>query len=202
MVMAAEHLRVRAEVEAGQVEVGKRVAVADVEEEVGAALVVAVLEHLDQREAEQPVVELDGAFHVAADQRGVVHAAGGRRRACVPRLEVLLGQLGAPCGECAATLFAVYAVAHTDSSAPSGPAVNTSAPESVRRTASPVASSPTSSSDPLPTATKRWTCGASGTVTDFAWLQATAPQHRVALVDVDGALVALAAGDAEPARRR
>ena len=99
MVVAAEHLGVRAEVEAGQVEVGERVALADVEEEVGRPGVVAVLEHLDQREAEQAVEELDGALHVAADQGDVVHAPGARRRPLVGRLEVPGGDLLAACGE-------------------------------------------------------------------------------------------------------
>ena len=64
------------------------------------ALVVAVLEHLDQREAEQAVVELDGALDVAADVRGVVHAAGGRRRAFARGLRYCSVSSGAPCGQC------------------------------------------------------------------------------------------------------
>ena len=59
VVVAAEHLPYGAEVEAGEVEEGQGVAVADVEEEVRRARVVAVLEQLGQREAEEPLVEVD-----------------------------------------------------------------------------------------------------------------------------------------------
>ena len=44
---------------AGEVEEGEHVAVADVEEQVRAALVVAVLEELHEREPEQVLVEGD-----------------------------------------------------------------------------------------------------------------------------------------------
>ena len=57
VVEATEPLGVGAEVEAGEVEEGERVAVADVEEEVGRALVVAILEDLGQRELEEVLVE-------------------------------------------------------------------------------------------------------------------------------------------------
>ena len=57
MVQTAEALGVRVEVETGEVEEHEQVAVADVEEEVGRALVVAVLEELGEREFEQPLVE-------------------------------------------------------------------------------------------------------------------------------------------------
>ena len=77
VVQPAEHLGVRADVEAGEVEEGEQVAVADVEEEVRGAGVVAVLDQLGQREAEHVLVEADGPLDVAADQRGVVQAAGG-----------------------------------------------------------------------------------------------------------------------------
>ena len=98
MVVAAEHLLVRAEVEPRQVEVGQRVAVADVEEEVRRAFVVAVLEHLDQRESEDTLEELHGALDVAADQRDVMHTAGGAGRAVGLRCEVLCGKLVAAGG--------------------------------------------------------------------------------------------------------
>ena len=68
------------DVQAGEVEEGQQVAVADVEEEVRGAGVVAVLDQLGQREAEHVLVEADRPLDVAADQRGVVQAAGGRRR--------------------------------------------------------------------------------------------------------------------------
>ena len=76
VVEAAEHLGVGAEVEPGQVEERQRVAVADVEEEVGRAPVVAVLEQLGQRELEQALVEVDRALDVRAEQGDVVHARG------------------------------------------------------------------------------------------------------------------------------
>ncbi len=81
VVQAAEHLGVRTEVEAGEVEEGEQVLVADVEEEVRRARVVAVLDQLGEREAEEALVEGDGPLDVAADQGGVVQAAGARRRA-------------------------------------------------------------------------------------------------------------------------
>jgi hypothetical protein len=81
VVQAAEHLGVRADVQAGEVEEGEQVAVADVEEEVRGAGVVAVLDQLGQREAEHVLVEAHGPLDVAADQRGVVQAARGRGRA-------------------------------------------------------------------------------------------------------------------------
>ena len=61
----AEHLCVVAEVETGEVEEREQVAVADVEEEVRGALVVAVLEQLGERELQQVLVERDRPFHVA-----------------------------------------------------------------------------------------------------------------------------------------
>ena len=57
---------------------------ADVEEEVRRALVVAVLEQLDEREAEQVLVEADRALGIGADQREVVHAAAVRLRPLAP----------------------------------------------------------------------------------------------------------------------
>ena len=78
VVEAAEPLGVGAEVEAGEVEEGDRVAVADVEEEVGRALVVTVLEDLGQRELEEVLVEADRPLDVRAQEGDVVHAT--RRR--------------------------------------------------------------------------------------------------------------------------
>lgn len=96
MVVPAQHLHVRLQVETGEIEVGEGVAMADVEEEVGAALVVAVLEHLDEREAQHAVVEQDGALDVAADHRHMMYATGSRRGSRRSWFEVLFGQLGAP----------------------------------------------------------------------------------------------------------
>ena len=88
MVQAAEHLRVRTEVEAGQVEERERVPVADVEEEVRRAAVVAVLEQHRQRELEQVLVEADRPLDVGADQGDVVHPPGGRLGPFPARVQV------------------------------------------------------------------------------------------------------------------
>jgi hypothetical protein len=71
----AEHLRVVAEVERREVEEGEEIAVADVEEEVRRALVVAVFEQLGERELEQILIERDGLLDVAGEERDVVHTA-------------------------------------------------------------------------------------------------------------------------------
>src|SRR5882757_3302759 len=83
---AADRLLEGGVIVAGEVEEPEQVAVPDVEEEVRRSGVVAVLDHLHQREAEQSLVEVDRLLDVAADQRDVVDAAGGRRPR--PRLEV------------------------------------------------------------------------------------------------------------------
>src|SRR4051795_11981601 len=88
VVQAAEDLGVRADVQAREVEEGQQVAVADVEEEVRGARVVAVVDQLGQREAEHVLVEAHGRLDVAADQGGVVQPAGGGRRPCVRVLQV------------------------------------------------------------------------------------------------------------------
>src|SRR3954451_23983210 len=88
VVQAAEHLGVGADVQAGEVEEGDEVAVADVEEEVRGARVVTVLDQLGQREAEYVLIEAHDPLHVAADQRGVVQPARRGRRALTGRLQV------------------------------------------------------------------------------------------------------------------
>src|SRR4051794_6777100 len=88
VVQPAEDLGVGADVEAGEVEEGQQVAVADVEEEVRGPGVVPVLDQLGEREAEHVLVEADCPLDVAADQRGVVQAARGRLRTLAGRLEV------------------------------------------------------------------------------------------------------------------
>ena len=88
MVEPAEHLGVVAEVEAREVEEGEQVAVADVEEEVRRALVVAVLEELGERELEEILVERDGRLDVAGQQCDVVHAARRRGLALLRRPQV------------------------------------------------------------------------------------------------------------------
>src|SRR5688572_8074367 len=94
VVQPAEHLGVGPDIEAGEVEEGQQVAVADVEEEVVRALVVAVLEDLGQGEFEQLLVEADRLLDVGRDQGDVVHAPGGRLRPLAGRLEVAGDQLG------------------------------------------------------------------------------------------------------------
>jgi hypothetical protein len=67
-------------------------------------------------------------------------------------------------------------------------------PARVSRAASPVLRAPAPSSSPLPVATKTCTCGGLGDGHGLAGGEAAAPQHGAALVDADGALVALPAG--------
>ena len=88
VVQPAEHLGVGPEVEAGEVEEREQVAVADVEEEVGRALVVAVLEQLGERELEQVLVEADRPLDVGAEQRDVVRRRGPTTAAALARLQV------------------------------------------------------------------------------------------------------------------
>ena len=78
---------------AGEVEEAEQVVVADVEEEVARAGVVAVLDQFDEREAEEVLVEPDGLLDVLADERGVVHAARAARLASLEGVQVLLAQL-------------------------------------------------------------------------------------------------------------
>src|SRR3954447_4779984 len=95
VVQPAEHLGVGAHVQAGEVEEGQQIAVADVEEEVRGAGVVAVLDQLGQREAQHVLVEADCPLDVAADQRGVVQAARRRLRTLADRLQVRGADAGA-----------------------------------------------------------------------------------------------------------
>jgi hypothetical protein len=71
----SEHFAVRTEVETREVEEGKEVPVADVEEEVRRAAVVPVLEELRQGKLENPLVEVDGPLDVAREEREVVDPA-------------------------------------------------------------------------------------------------------------------------------
>jgi hypothetical protein len=66
---------------------------------VGRAGIVAILDELDQREAEQPLVEVDGLYDVAADQGCVVDAAAVGGRPAARRCDVLRAQFLAPLGE-------------------------------------------------------------------------------------------------------
>src|SRR3954469_3068856 len=88
VVQAAEHLGVRADVQAREVEERDEVAVADVEEEMRGPRVVAVLDQLGQRESQHVLVEAHGPLAVTADQRGGVQTPRGGRRAPTVRLQV------------------------------------------------------------------------------------------------------------------
>ena len=94
VVMAAEYLGVAFETEAWEVEERKSVSVADVEEEVRRAGVVAVLEQLGQRELEEPLVEGNRPIDVGRDQGLMMHPAGSRRRTVPRRDQVLCAHLG------------------------------------------------------------------------------------------------------------
>jgi hypothetical protein len=65
---------------AGDVEEPEQVVVAEVEEKVAGAGMVAVLDRLDQRAPQEVVVEADRLLDVAADQRDMVDPGHGRRR--------------------------------------------------------------------------------------------------------------------------
>ena len=88
VLQRADRLLVRLVLVAGEVEEAEQVAVAEVEEEVARAGVVAVLDQLDEREAEEVLVEADRLLDVLADERGVVDAARGRRRPVARRAQV------------------------------------------------------------------------------------------------------------------
>ncbi len=62
---------------AGKIEEREQIVMTDVEEEVRAARIVAVLEELDEGEAEQALIEADGALDVRTDERRVMNAACG-----------------------------------------------------------------------------------------------------------------------------
>ena len=93
MLDAAETLGCLLQPQPGEVEEAEQRVVAEVEEEVRRARVVAVLDQLDEREAQQPLVERDRLLDVAADQRGVVDPAAGRRRSVGRRYQVFATQL-------------------------------------------------------------------------------------------------------------
>src|SRR5262249_44313926 len=75
-----------------EIEEAEQVVVADVEEEVIGALVIAVLNQFDERAAEELLVELDRLLRVAADQRQVMYSLDGRRRPVIPWPQVLVAQ--------------------------------------------------------------------------------------------------------------
>ena len=80
MLYGADRLAEVRVVVTGEIEEAEQVAVADVEEEVARPGVVPVLHELHEGETQRLLVEPDGLLDVAADQREVVDAAGGRRR--------------------------------------------------------------------------------------------------------------------------
>src|SRR5215217_6931538 len=88
----ADGLGERRMVVAGEVEEAEQVAVADVEEEVAGAGIVAVLDQLDQRESEELLVEADRLLDVAADEGDVVDPGGGGGRPVGGRAHVALPQ--------------------------------------------------------------------------------------------------------------
>src|SRR5215831_7587847 len=71
---APETLDARPQPQAREIEERQKVVVANVEEQVRRALVVPIFHQLDQREAEELLIELDRLLDVAADQRHVVDA--------------------------------------------------------------------------------------------------------------------------------
>ena len=99
----ADALDTRLQSQTRKVEERQQIVVADVEKQVRRAFVVAVLHQLDQRKAEQLLVELDRLLDVAADERHVVDAARAGRRPlgrwaqvfCVPLLAQRRGLGGA-----------------------------------------------------------------------------------------------------------
>ncbi len=95
---------------AGEVEEAEQVAVADVEEEVARAGVVAILDQFDEREAEQALIELDRLGDIAADQGDVVDApSDGRVAVGWPGSGTARGSRGGARGSLRARLRSVVA---------------------------------------------------------------------------------------------
>src|SRR5258708_34078284 len=94
-MQTTEHLGVPPEFETREIEEGEQVPMTDVEEEVGRALVVAVLEQLGERELEQVLIEGDGRLDIAREKREVMDTARRRRCALTRRPEVF-GPEGSP----------------------------------------------------------------------------------------------------------
>src|SRR5205823_8801642 len=85
-----------AEPEAGEVEEGEQVVMADVEEDVRRPGIVTVLHGLDEWEAEEVLVELDRPVDVAADEGEVVDSLGRGGGTELGRPPVSLPDLGQP----------------------------------------------------------------------------------------------------------
>src|SRR5438876_5369131 len=88
-MQTTEHLGVLPEIETREVEEGEQISMADVEEEVCRALVVAVLEQLRERELEQVLIEGDRRLDVAREESEVMESARRRRCPLTRRPEVL-----------------------------------------------------------------------------------------------------------------
>src|SRR5713226_9254121 len=87
-MQTTEHLGVLREIETREIEEGEQISMADVEEEVCRALVVAVLEQLRERELEQVLIEGDRRLDVAREERDVMDTARRRGGALIWRPEV------------------------------------------------------------------------------------------------------------------
>src|ERR1700740_173118 len=90
-----------------EVKEAEQVVIADVEEEVVRARVVAVLHQFDQREAQELLVELDRLLGIFTDQREVMHTADGCRGAVCQRAQIPLAQVF-PAGPDAGKLLALW----------------------------------------------------------------------------------------------
>src|SRR5258705_9261526 len=95
MMQSAEDLPVRADIEAGKIEERQQVCVANVEEEMRGARIVAVFNEFGQWEFQQLLIKAHGALDVAAHQRGVVQSPGRRGGAGPPPLQKLGADAGA-----------------------------------------------------------------------------------------------------------
>ena len=80
VMKAPEDLAVLPEVEPGEIEVRQVIAVTDIEEEVGRAPVVPILEELGEGELEEVLVEVDSPFDIAREQGEVMKTPGRRGR--------------------------------------------------------------------------------------------------------------------------
>ena len=110
MVQAAEDFAVVAEVESREVEEGEQVAVADVEEEMGRAGEVTVLEEFGQRKPEHALVEVDRGGDVGTDEGEVVDPTPTRRWAVGDRAKIAVAHRGPFVGSVAGAGVGVHHV--------------------------------------------------------------------------------------------
>src|SRR5262245_17183102 len=87
-----DRIDARLEPEPGEVAKAPPCQVAEVEEEVRQALVVTVLDKLDQRKPKQALIKLDRLLDIRADERRVVNSSTRRGVLLGPRPQVLLPQ--------------------------------------------------------------------------------------------------------------